>query len=73
MILDRNQRILLPETKPVAAIERLIALHQANDLLGRDIFAVDLRTEHRPVLRLAPYAFNQLRQTQGIDTSGSDL
>lgn len=73
LILDRNQRILLPETKPVAAIERLIALHQANDLLGRDIFAVDLRTEHRPVLRLAPYAFNQLRQTQGIDTSGSDL
>lgn len=73
MILDRNQRILLPETKPVAAIERLIALDKANDLLGRDIFAVDLRTEHRPVLRLAPYAFNQLRQSQGIDTSGSDL
>jgi len=73
LILDRNQRILLPETKPVAAIERLIALDKANDLLGRDIFAVDLRTEHRPVLRLAPYAFNQLRQSQGIDTSGSDL
>ena len=73
MILDRNQRILLPETKPVAALERLIALDHANDLLGRDIFAVDLRTEHRPVLRLAPYAFNQLRQSQGIDTSGSDL
>ena len=71
VVLDRNQRILLPEDQPIAAIERLIALHQAGDLLGRDILAVDLRTEHRPVLRLAPYALNQLRQSQGIDISGS--
>jgi cell division protein FtsQ len=73
VVLDRNQRILLPENKPIAAIERLIALHQAGDLLGRDILTVDLRTDHRPVLRLAPYALNQLRQSQGIDTSGSQL
>ncbi|MFN4154588.1 MAG: cell division protein FtsQ/DivIB [Paracoccaceae bacterium] len=73
VVLDRNQRILLPEIKPIAAIERLIALHQAGDLLGRDILTVDLRTEHRPVLRLAPYALNQLRTSQGIDTSGSQL
>ncbi|WP_103334618.1 cell division protein FtsQ/DivIB [Pseudotabrizicola formosa] len=73
VVLDRNQRILLPQEQPIAAIERLIALHQAGDLLGRDILAVDLRTEHRPVLRLAPYALNQLRQSQGIDTSGSEL
>jgi cell division protein FtsQ len=73
VVLDRNQRILLPESKPIAAIERLIALHQAGDLLGRDILAVDLRTDHRPVLRLAPFALNQLRQSQGIDISGSQL
>lgn len=73
VVLDRNQRILLPEGKPIAAIERLIALHQAGDLLGRDILAVDLRTDHRPVLRLAPFALNQLRESQGIDTSGSQL
>ncbi|MFN3846936.1 MAG: cell division protein FtsQ/DivIB [Paracoccaceae bacterium] len=73
IVLDRNQRILLPEDKPIAAIDRLIALHQAGDLLGRDILAVDLRTEHRPVLRLAPYALNQLRHSKGIDTSGSQL
>lgn len=73
VVLDRNQRILLPQDQPIAAIERLIALHQAGDLLGRDILAVDLRTEHRPVLRLAPFALTQLRQSQGIDTSGSEL
>ena len=73
VVLDRHQRILLPEGKPIAAIERLIALHQAGDLLGRDILTVDLRTDHRPVLRLAPFALNQLRQSQGIDTSRSQL
>ncbi len=73
LVLDRNQRILLPATNPVPALERLMALDQANDLLGRDVLAVDLRTDHRPVLRLAPTALNQMRQAQGIDTSGSEL
>lgn len=73
LILDRNQRILLPAERPIAALERLIALDKANDLMGRDILTVDLRTDHRPVLRLAPFALNQRRQSQGIDTSGSEL
>ena len=73
LILDRNQRILLPGAEPVAALERLMALQQANDILGRDVLAVDLRTEHRPTLRLAPTALNQMRQAMGIDTSGSEL
>lgn len=73
LILDRNQRILLPAQNPIAAVERLIALDKAHDLLGRDVLAVDLRTNHRPVLRLAPSALNQRRQAQGIDISGSEL
>lgn len=73
LILDRGQRILLPPDRPVEAIERLIALDKAHDLMGRDILTVDLRTAHRPVLRLTPYALNQRRQSQGIDTSGSEL
>lgn len=73
LILDRNQRILLPAQNPIAAVERLIALDKAHDLLGRDVLAVDLRTNHRPVLRLAPNALNQRRRAQGIDISGSEL
>lgn len=73
LVLDRNQRILLPARNPIAAVERLIALDKAHDLLGRDVLAVDLRTHHRPVLRLAPDALNQRRQSQGIDISGSEL
>lgn len=53
VVLDRDQRILLPESDPVTAIQRVIVLDQAEDLLGRDIAVVDLRNEMRPTIRLA--------------------
>lgn len=73
LVLDRNQKIMLPEVNAVAALERLIALDKAEDLLARDILTVDLRNEQRPVLRLAPNAMNEHRKALGIDTSGSEL
>lgn len=73
LILDRNQKIMLPEHNAVAALERLIALDRAEDLLARDLLTVDLRNEERPVLRLAPNAMNERRKAQGIDVSGSEL
>jgi len=73
IVLDRDQRILLPATNPVAALERLLALDQAEDLLARDILSIDLRNEHRPVLRLAPFALSELRRAQGILPVESDL
>lgn len=66
ILLDRGQRILLPAENPVRAVERLIALDQVQDLMARDILAVDLRNEHRPVLRLSPFALEMLRQGRGI-------
>jgi cell division protein FtsQ len=66
ILLDRDQRILLPADNPVQAVERLIALDQVQDLLARDILTVDLRNEHRPVLRLSPFALEMLRQGRGI-------
>ena len=66
ILLDRDQRIMLPATNPVQAVERLIALDQVQDLLARDILAVDLRNERRPVLRLSPFALEMLRQGRGI-------
>jgi cell division protein FtsQ len=73
IVLDRDQRILLPAEKPVAAIERLLALDQAQDILARDIAAVDLRVPARPVLRLTPYAQLQLRRAQGLEPPESEL
>ena len=66
IMLDRDQRILLPAENPVQAVERLIALDQVQDLLARDILTVDLRNERRPVLRLSPFALEIMRQGRGI-------
>lgn len=66
IVLDRDQRILLPATDPIAALERLLALNQADDLLARDILSIDLRSEQRPALRLAPFALNEARRAAGL-------
>lgn len=68
LVLDRDQRVLLPETNPVQALERLLALDQAQDLMNRDILTVDLRSNHRPTLRLTPNALADMRRAQGLDT-----
>lgn len=60
VVLDRNQRIMLPETGARAALERALALHQAQDLLARDVSVVDLRMPTRPTVRLAEGALNTL-------------
>ena len=74
LVLDRDQRIMLPSTEPVAALERMLALDQADTLLARDILTVDLRNAQRPVLRLAPFALAETRRARGILTiSENDL
>ena len=74
IVLDRKQRIQLPAENPVPALERLLALDQAEKLLDRDILAIDLRNEQRPVLRLAPFALSEVRRAQGLTTTtGNDL
>lgn len=74
VVLDRGQRILLPELGAVQALERVIALDKAEQLLERDVLAVDLRNEQRPVLRLTPGALTRMREARGfIETGASDL
>lgn len=73
IVLDRDQRILLPVDQPIAALDRLIALDQAQELLARDIVAVDLRLQNRPSLRLAPYALAEMRRARGIIPAENDL
>lgn len=60
LVLDRDQRILLPESGAVRAVERVIALDHAQDLLARDLVVVDLRQPERPALRLSPGALETL-------------
>lgn len=65
LVLDREQRIMLPEDAPVPALERALALARAQDLLGRDVLAVDLRNAARPTLRLTPGAYAEFQKTRG--------
>jgi cell division protein FtsQ len=63
LVLDRDQRVLLPAADPLRAIDRLMAIDAAQGVLARDIVAVDLRLPHRPTIRLAPAAAQALRQS----------
>ncbi len=66
LVLDRGQSILLPEAQPIQALEQIMALQQAQDLLARDIVAVDMRNENRPTLRMAESAIEELRRIKGL-------
>ena len=61
LVLDRGQEIMLPEQDAVAALERVIALDQAEDLLDRDVTVVDMRIGRRPTLRLSEEAIAALQ------------
>lgn len=56
IVLDRDQRILLPEEGAVEALERVIALDSAQDILSRDIKRVDMRLSDRPTIKMSDYA-----------------
>ncbi len=68
VVLDRGQRIKLPETGALAALERVIALEQAQDLLSRDLIIADLRNPSRPVMRLSEGAMDTLREIRAQST-----
>ncbi len=67
VVLDREQRILLPETDAVQALERVIAIDQAVDMLERDLMAVDLRLPQRPTLRMTDGAVQELHRIRAIE------
>ncbi|MXQ07504.1 cell division protein FtsQ [Alphaproteobacteria bacterium GH1-50] len=59
VLLDRDQIIMLPEDDAVTAMKRVMALDHAQDLLARDIVAIDFRNPRRPVLRLSDAAMQE--------------
>ncbi|MDU9002567.1 cell division protein FtsQ/DivIB [Sedimentitalea todarodis] len=70
VVLDRNQRILLPPDRPVRALERVIALSEAQDMLERDVAVVDLRLAARPTLRMTSDAVENWWRIREINGSG---
>jgi cell division protein FtsQ len=67
LVLDRGQRILLPEDDPVPALHRVVALHQAQDMLSRDVAVVDMRLGVRPTIRINQPAPGVIRNTQFVE------
>ena len=72
VLLDRGQVIQLPVERPVAALQRVIALHQARDVLKRDVKTVDVRDGRRPVLRLSSAAMEELHRLRAIADEEED-
>ena len=62
IILDRDQRIMLPGDGAVPAFDRVIALNAAQDMLERDVAIVDMRNANRPTLRMNEDAAAALRR-----------
>ncbi|WP_062012126.1 cell division protein FtsQ/DivIB [Aureimonas sp. AU4] len=54
--LDNGVVVRLPELEPIEAAARLMRLDREEQLLSRDIAAVDLRLEDRIVVKLTPAA-----------------
>ena len=52
VVLDRDQRIMLPAEEPLRALERVIALESAQDILTRDVARVDMRLARRPTVQM---------------------
>ncbi|CAN5730065.1 cell division protein FtsQ/DivIB [soil metagenome] len=66
LVLDRDQVIKLPAAAPIEALRRVMALHDAEELLARDLTVVDLRDPRRPMLRLSEHAAAELARLRKI-------
>ena len=58
LMLDREQVLMLPESDPVSAVARVVALDAQEQLLARDIRSIDLRNPDRVTIRLGASALD---------------
>jgi cell division protein FtsQ len=70
VVLDRDQRILLPATGAVTALEYVIALEGAQDVLSRDVARIDMRLGGRPTIKMNNDATQELWRIRQLPESG---
>jgi cell division protein FtsQ len=70
IVLDRDQRILLPTKGAVAALEHVIALEGAQDVLSRDVARVDMRLNGRPTIKMNDDATQEMWRIRQLSESG---
>lgn len=66
IVLDRDQRVMLPEGDAVRTVEHVMAMQMTQDVLSRDISVMDMRDTRRPILRLSEAALQERRVQQAI-------
>lgn len=66
LVLDRGQRIQLPQKQPVQALERVLLMHKAQDLLERDLALVDMRLADRPTIRMSEAAVDEWWRVRNV-------
>lgn len=71
VVLDRNQRIMLPTEGAVRALERVIALDGVDEVLQRDIARIDLRLADRPTVRMTDNSTAEWRRIRQL-TPGTE-
>ena len=62
VVLDKGQTLMLPEEGAASTLERIIAMDDAEELLARNIKAVDFRIKTRPTLHLRESAMEDLKE-----------
>jgi len=62
VILDRGQKIMLPEKGAVEALQQVLVMDENSRLLSRDVSVVDVRNPARPTLRLVGDALKNLEK-----------
>lgn len=67
VVLDRGQRIMLPETDALRELERAIALDMADRILARDVTVLDMRNPARPTVRMGPDAMQDMLRQRGVE------
>ncbi|MEX0312431.1 MAG: cell division protein FtsQ/DivIB [Tateyamaria sp.] len=68
VVLDRNQRIMLPANGAVQALERVIALDGVDEVLKRDVARIDLRLPDRPTVRMTDYSTEEWWRIRQLNT-----
>jgi len=66
LVLDGDQRILLPEEDPGLALERVLAMDAAYDLFARDVLLVDMRNPSRPTMRSSQGSIDYIRNIKAV-------
>lgn len=62
LILDNGVTVKLPERGELAAVQKLVEMHESEGLLDKDIVSIDLRLGERIAIRLSAAAAEERRE-----------